>query len=232
MSNMSDYVLRGTVVEWGGYVKSDYYVYIGEGAALQKVTDALKALGRFSGVRVSQLSGYVFPYISITATSTIDRGQLQDVLLDIEGAISGASYLGHGFRPDTQAFWVKSAPVSSQPNVAQASYGQNAISPASDGKTPVAAAAAATVAATPTGCPQGYEWSAARGLCVKKRTSWVCDEGYEWSWGKLGCIPEGSESSDGPIDDLANSLGVTPTQAALIGAVGVLLVLAVIKKAL
>jgi len=36
----------------------------------------------------------------------------------------------------------------------------------------------------------------------------------------------------GVVDDLASALGVTPTQAAIIGALGVLVVLVAVKKVL
>lgn len=62
-------------------------------------------------------------------------------------------------------------------------------------------------------------------------SSWVCSPGYEWSWSSLGCVhvrPVGQQR--GVIDSLAETLGVTPTTAAIVGAFGALFIVIAIGK--
>ena len=63
-------------------------------------------------------------------------------------------------------------------------------------------------------------------------SSLVCSNGFEWSWSKLGCVPVGApSSSDGNLfDQLASWLGVTPTQAVIVGGLGVLAAVVIVKR--
>jgi hypothetical protein len=62
-------------------------------------------------------------------------------------------------------------------------------------------------------------------------SSLVCGAGYEWSWSKFGCAPVGAQGSSGNVfDSLASWLGVTPTQAVIVGALGAVLAVVAIKR--
>lgn len=102
----------------------------------------------------------------------------------------------------TQTFYAASVPQSSVPGTVQ----PNAGTPPSGGSPSYSPA------------PQG--------------SSLFCSNGFEWSWTKFGCVPAGAVSnSDGNLfDQLASWLGVTPTQAVIVGGLGVLAAVVVVKR--
>ncbi len=61
-------------------------------------------------------------------------------------------------------------------------------------------------------------------------SSVVCGAGYEWNWSKFGCAPVGSSSSGNVFDSLASWLGITPSQAVIVGALGAVLAVVAIKR--
>lgn len=62
--------------------------------------------------------------------------------------------------------------------------------------------------------------------------SWACSPGYEWNWSKLGCAPIGSSGSENIFDSLAKWLGVTPTQAVIVGALVAVAGVVAVKRVL
>lgn len=204
--SVSDYVLAGTVIQWGGnptnaiggtpsYVQMDAAITI------------LKGLSRFSNVSAST-QGIINPYVSITLTSAMDRAHLADVLADIEGSFYQAN-----LNPGTQAFWVSSVPAAASGNDGYVQPGTGgsvnpgATTSTSGGNVP------GQVNPNAPPCPN---------------PSLFCDCGYELSLFDLGCVPVGDPST--ALDKLAKSLSITPTQAAIVGALGALLAVIAIGK--
>lgn len=114
-ANLNNYVVSGSVIEWGGYLEktSDsltgsevtYFIEGDEAQALIK--PGLYEHGGFSWVDAGQLSGVVRPYISIVVTTNVDFARLRDVLSVIEGAAWQA-----GLRPELVNFGVRSVPAN------------------------------------------------------------------------------------------------------------------------
>lgn len=196
------YVLAGTVIDWGGNIRLDFV-----NAAVLPI---LRATGRYRNLSATWYAGTINPYVVIRVTSAIDRAQLADVLADIEGAIYQA-----GEMPQSVAMRVVSAP-DSQGIAASAGNGGN-----------VQGDVTATSTYWPTVLSGGVVPP------TQASNSYFCGNGQTWSWSSLGCVPaSSSEASENLLDYLARVLGVTPTQAALIGAAGALLVVVAVKKVL
>lgn len=60
----------------------------------------------------------------------------------------------------------------------------------------------------------------------------VCGNGYEWNWSRFGCVPVGTSSERNVFDSLADWLGITPTQAVIVGALGAVLAVVAVKRVL
>jgi len=122
---LEDYVVAGSVVEWGGYIKlQDSDVSAGWDDSMEAaIKNALWNHGGFSMVDAGSVAGFFRRYISIRVTTRVDFAHLGNIETTIEGAIYAA-----GFRPDTQNFWVVSVPAqaANRPNVAQPNAGAGA----------------------------------------------------------------------------------------------------------
>ena len=182
----SDYVVAGTVIQWGGNP-----VTMGNASPrdehVQEAINAMAASGRFSRVEASS-TGFLNPYWSLTLVSSIDRAHLEDVLRDIEGY-----FYQVGIVANTKAFWIASVPASAanNPNVAQTGTG-GSVNP-------------------------GPQTSSGGSLSLPSLPS-IFGSGAA------------NNSSSNPIDTLAQWLGVTPTQAAIVGAGAALLAVIAIGK--
>lgn len=200
------YVVAGSVIDWGGNPSSQTGNGVYDDAVTARVLPLLASTGRYVNLSASRLAGYQHPYIVVRVTCVTDRAQLADVMADIEGAFYQADLV-----PNSHAMYVASAPASSNANAARTGTG---------GTTPAAAGNVPATNNTPN----------ATG-------GWFCSDGYEWSWERMACVIPGSVPATKPdstniFDDLANALGVTPTQAAVIGIVGALVAVAAIKRVL
>lgn len=104
---ISDYVVAGSVIAWGGYIRdaagTSRWSDVVEGLVKQNLWNS----GGFSWVDAGQISGFVNQYVSIKVTTKVDFAHLSDVFSVIEGAIYQA-----GFKPEAQAFLVESVPAS------------------------------------------------------------------------------------------------------------------------
>jgi len=186
---VSSYVVAGTVIAWGGYVRDSVGNSLWDDRIEGAIKNALWQTGGFSWVDAGRISGFLNHYISIKVTAKVDFAKLDDVFRIIEGAIYQA-----GFRPETQAFWVESVP--------QSAVGRDDI-------------------ATP-----------GTGGSINQPNAPVASG---WSLPSLPNIFGSSTSpsnSGNPIDRLASWLGIGATEAAVIGAVGVVALIVVVKKAL
>ena len=182
----SDYVVAGTVIQWGGNPVTMGNASPRDGH-VQEAINAMAASGRFSRVEADS-TGFLNPYWSLTLTSSMDRAHLEDVLRDIEGF-----FYQVGIIANTKAFWVSLVPAAAanNPNVAQAGTG-GSVNPG----------------------PQ-------------------TSSGGSFSLPSLPSVFSGSaanSASSNPIDTLAQWLGVTPTQAAIVGAGAALLAVIAIGK--
>ena len=67
-------------------------------------------------------------------------------------------------------------------------------------------------------------------------SSWaICNNGNHWDWANLKCVPDDFKSPDGEgnvFDSLASWLGITPTQAVIVGALGAVLAVVAVKRVL
>lgn len=106
---VSSYVVAGTVIAWGGYVRDSAGNSLWDDRIEGLVKNALWQTGGFSWVDAGRIGGFLNHYISIKVTAKVDFGKLEDVLRIIEGAIYQA-----GFRPETENFWVESVPASAR----------------------------------------------------------------------------------------------------------------------
>jgi len=104
---VSSYVVTGSVIAWGGYVRDTIGGSRWSDIVEGKVKQSLWNSGGFSWVDAGQIGGLLNQYVSIKVTTRVDFAKLEDVLRTIEGAIYQA-----GFKPETQAFWVESIPSS------------------------------------------------------------------------------------------------------------------------
>lgn len=207
---VSDYVVEGTTIDWGG--NPHWGGDSGAGVRLSDIQSRLRAAllstGRFLNLSFNQLGGTVNPYVTIRLTSTMDRAHLEDVLADIEGA-----FWSIGVAPGTQTFSVVSVPYTERPSV----------TPGTGGSTNPGATTSTRVPSVSTN---------ADGSCPYPE-SLFCDCGQEWSMLKWSCVPiSGASGSANPLDLLAEWLGVTPTQAAIVGALGALAVVVAVKRVL
>lgn len=189
---ISDYVVAGSVIAWGGYVRDAAGASRWSEVVEQRVKDALWNSGGFSWVDAGQISGFLNQYISIKVTTKVDFAHLGDVMSVIEGAIYQA-----GFRPEAQNFWVESVPAS---------------------------AANRTDIATP-------------GTGGGMNTPGGQNANSGWPTISLPSLPDifggsGTGTVTNPIDRLASWLGVTPTQAAVVGAMAAIGGILLIKRVL
>lgn len=106
---VGSYVVAGTVIAWGGYVRDSVGNSLWDDRIEGLVKNALWQTGGFSRVDAGRISGFLNHYISIKVTAAVDFAQLDDVFRVIEGAIYQI-----GFRPETQNFWVESVPASAR----------------------------------------------------------------------------------------------------------------------
>lgn len=107
------YVVAGTVIEWGGYLRAsdigqiypfnDYWQDVIEGCLYQT--------GGFSLVQASKVAGWVNDYVGIRVEAANDFAKLEDVFNLIVDQLSFCA----GIYPDSKAFWVLSTP-SGTPN--------------------------------------------------------------------------------------------------------------------
>jgi len=104
---VSSYVVAGSVVAWGGYVRDSVGNSLWDDRIEGLVKNALWQTGGFSWVDAGRIGGFLNHYISIKVTTKVDFAKLDDVFRVIEGAIYQA-----GFRPEAQNFWVESVPAS------------------------------------------------------------------------------------------------------------------------
>lgn len=104
---VSSYVVAGSVIAWGGYVRDSVGNSLWDDRIEGLVKNALWQTGGFSWVDAGRIGGFLNHYISIKVTPRVDFAKLEDVLRTIEGAIYQA-----GFRPETENFWVESVPAS------------------------------------------------------------------------------------------------------------------------
>ncbi len=120
---ISDYVVAGSVIEWGGYLRASQ-----QGASYPLSSDLKDAVegclyntGGFSDVTATEQSGAVNIYIGIRVICANDFQHLQDVWSLIVGQIQNCV----GLVADTQAFWLLSVPptVQGSPTVAQPGAG-------------------------------------------------------------------------------------------------------------
>lgn len=125
---VSSYVVAGSVIAWGGYVRDSVGNSLWDDRTEGLVKNALWQTGGFSWVDAGRISGFLNHYISIKVQPRVDFAKLEDVLRTIEGAIYQA-----GFRPETENFWVESVPASaaSSPDVAQPGTGGGRNTPGS-----------------------------------------------------------------------------------------------------
>jgi hypothetical protein len=200
---VTSYTPSGTVIEWGG----NPYFEVGNAALslgdMQTVVNSLLMTGLYQSVSAKKLAGVFSPYYTLRLVVGVDRGALVDVFSDIEDAfrIMGAAHA-------TQQFYVVSVPQNSIPGTVTPNSG-----------TPPNSGGGSSASPFPSPLPSG-------------QGSWVCSNGFEWSWSKFGCVPSGAASnSDGNLfDQLASWLGVTPTQAVIVGGLGVLVAVVVVKR--
>ena len=197
---ISSYTPAGSVIEWGG---NPYRRNGGTAASLsdmQSIAGSVMATGLYRDVQASKLAGVVSPYYVLRLVTAVDRAALVDVFTDLEDAFSIAD-----IEPAGQQFYVKSRPDTGQPGLVQ----PNAGNPPSSGAT------VRTQSSEP--CP--YPASA------------FCPCGEAFSLKALGCAPIGAaDSGENAVDALARWLGITPTQAAVVGVFGTIAALVFIKR--
>ena len=104
---VSSYVVAGSVIAWGGYVRDSVGNSLWDDRIEGLIKNALWQTGGFSWVDAGRIGGFLNHYISIKVQPRVDFAKLEDVLRTIEGAIYQA-----GFRPVTENFWVESVPAS------------------------------------------------------------------------------------------------------------------------
>lgn len=102
---VSSYVVAGSVIAWGGYVRDAAGASRWSDIVENRIKQALWDFGGFSNVEVAQIAGWINQYISIRVTAKVDFARLSDVFDVIQGAIYQS-----GFRPDAQNFWIESVP--------------------------------------------------------------------------------------------------------------------------
>jgi len=115
---VSSYVVAGSVIAWGGYVRDTIGGSRWSDIVEGKVKQSLWNSGGFSWVDAGQIGGLLNQYVSIKVTTRVDFAKLEDVLRTIEGAVYQS-----GFRPETENFWVESVPASAASNLDAAQPG-------------------------------------------------------------------------------------------------------------
>ena len=190
---VSSYVVAGSVIAWGGYVRDSVGNSLWDDRIEGLVKNALWQTGGFSWVDAGRIGGFLNHYISIKGTTKVDFARLDDVFRVIEGAIYQV-----GFTPEAQNFWVESVPAS--------------------------AANRNDIATPGTGGGQNTP-------------SGQVTSGGGWPSISLPNLPDifggsGNGGAANPIDRLASWLGVTPTQAAVVGAVAAIGGILLIKRVL
>lgn len=231
-------VHSGSVVEWSGEL------LLADGAKVerpnpgnaQQVANDFAAMlytgGWFSNVQVSY-SGWFTVSFTARVTTGVGFGRLADLRSIFEGIAwqtrtSGWPHLA----AQTSNLYVISVPegiVITQPP--------------------------GTVTDSPTKCPAGQEWSWLAYDCVPSAgsggnqtgqnnqnpiapkcpypASVFCDCGEEWSMWKLACVPiDATDDGKNFFDGFADWLGVTPTQAVIVGALGAVLAVVAVKRVL
>ena len=214
---MSDYVKAGTVIQWVGRLyfadgQNAAPVNYGSADAIARDLNAtLYTGGWFSDVQVAA-SGLVNIDFVVNVTAGTDFAHLSDVVSIIEGAMWNTSYYD----------WPHLAPQQGIVNVLSVPAGASSAS-VSQTPSPTGGGGARPVV-TPTNTP---------GSKCPYPESLICSCGQEWSWLHFGCQPIGAQGSSGNVfDGLAKSLGVTPTQAALVGVLGALAIVVAVKRVL
>lgn len=199
-----DYVVAGSVIAWGGYVRDAAGTSRWSDVVEGKVKTALWNSGGFSWVDAGQISGFLNQYVSIKVTTKVDFAHFRDVLSVIEGAIYQA-----GMRPETQSFWIESIPAS-------AANRTDIATPGTGGSTNPGA-----TTTTPINADGTPKTSSGFDPCKYLNVPYLC---YS---------PEpGAPGDSSFLDDLAGWLNIKPTEAAIIGAVGVVVAIVVVKKLL
>lgn len=199
---IGSYTPAGTVIEWGGNPYFESTNFPLSLSDMQTIAGSLLSTGLYQSVTAKKLAGIISPYYTLRLVTSVDRGALVDVFTDIEDAFSIMGALH-----ETQQFYTVSVPPSSRPGTV-----------------------------TPnTGAPPGTGRSsdgAQSGECPHPK-SVLCNCGEEWSMLKLACVPIGMPSDGKNIfDSLAEWLGITPTQAVIVGALGAVVAVVAVKRAL
>lgn len=224
LGGTGDYVQAGTVVQWvGKFYQSDgtnvEQVYRGiAGRVANDLAAMLYTGGWFSDVQVDWNGVFGIDFL-VQVTAGTDFAHLSDIASAIEGVAWNLGGYDQGYphlAPQRIALNVLSVPRSNRPASVQPTpsptggggTGSNGGSGNNSGGANV----------PPPKCPYP--------------TSLMCDCGQEWSWSHLGCAPIGSSASGNIFDSLASWLGVTPTQAVIVGALGAVLAVVAIKRVL
>ena len=201
LTDDNKYVVAGTTIQWGGNPTWGGVSALTL-AEMRGIVAGLYGTGLYEYVGTEQLGGYLNPYFQVTVKTAIDRARLRDVIDDIEHVLYEA-----GVQPGTNAYIVSASPATNSASTATAGAGNYQQTSNAGG------AGGQQTNSTPPPCPN---------------PSLFCQCGYEFSLFDLGCVPVGDPTT--ALDKLAKSLGVTPTQAAIVGAGAALLAVIAIGK--